>query len=289
MTTILISGLGLIGSSMARVMKQSAAELTLLGDDPNDDTAQFLLDQGIIDERVTLLDAANRADIILLAGPVSVIIKQLKQLANVLLKPNVLVTDVGSSKTQVMAAAKDLENRQIAFMGGHPMAGSHQTGAHAGRKHLFDHATYFLVNGTQTTAQTKSFQALLATADLRWTTVSAAEHDALVSSISHVPHVLAANLVNTAAQQLRHDPVGLSAAAGGFKSTTRIAASDPRMWTAIMLSNADVISDQLTTYIDQLKLIQAAIKSRDADQIRHFFERAKAIREQLDHDDSRGK
>ncbi|GAX04599.1 prephenate dehydrogenase [Secundilactobacillus pentosiphilus] len=287
MTTVLISGLGLIGSSLARIMKQSVVQPTILGDDPNDDTSQFLLGQGIIDERVKLLNAASRADIIVLAGPVSVIIKQLTQLATADLKPDVLVTDVGSTKMQVMAASKPLQQRQIAFMGGHPMAGSQQTGARAGREDLFDNATYFIVDGSQTPAQTAQFKACLAPAGLRWVTVPAVAHDGLVSEISHVPHVLAANLVNTADHQLKHDAVGLSAAAGGFKSTTRIAGADPTMWTAIMLSNSEAISSQLTTYVEQLKQIQAAIDTHDSAKIYQFFAHAKAVRERLDQEEKK--
>lgn len=287
MTTVLISGLGLIGSSLARIMKQSAVQPTILGDDPNDDTSQFLLGQGIIDERVKLLNAASRADIIVLAGPVSVIIKQLTALATADLKPNVLVTDVGSTKMQVMTASQPLQQRQIAFMGGHPMAGSHQTGARAGREDLFDNATYFIVDGSQTPAKTAQFKACLAPSRMRWVTVSAEAHDGLVSEISHVPHVLAANLVNTADHQLKHDAVGLSAAAGGFKSTTRIAGADPTMWTAIMLSNSEVISNQLTSYMEQLKQIQGAIETHDSAKIYQFFAHAKAVRERLDQEGKR--
>lgn len=282
MTTVLISGLGLIGSSMARIMKQSDVQPTILGDDPNDDTSQFLLDQGIIDERVTLLNAASRADIIVLAGPVSVIIGQLGQLVKTKLKPNVLVTDVGSTKMQVMSASKPLQEQNIAFMGGHPMAGSHKTGARAGKEDLLDNAVYFLVDGSQTAPQTALFKACLEPAKLRWVTMSAEAHDGLVSEISHVPHVLAANLVNTADHQLKHDAVGLNAAAGGFKSTTRIAGADPTMWTAIMLSNSEVISEQLTSYMKQLKQIQSAIETHDADQIYQFFAHAQSVRERLD-------
>ncbi|GAX08232.1 prephenate dehydrogenase [Secundilactobacillus silagincola] len=282
MTTVLISGLGLIGSSLARIMKKSDLQPTILGDDPNDDTSQFLLGQGIIDERVTLLKAASRADIIVLAGPVSVIIDQLARLANVTLKPGVLVTDVGSTKTQVMVASQPIQKQHVGFMGGHPMAGSHKTGGRAGREDLFDNATYFIVDGSQTTAQTAQFKACLKPAKLRWVNVSAKAHDGLVSEISHVPHVLAANLVNTADHQLKHDSVGLSAAAGGFKSTTRIAGSDPTMWTAIMLSNSEAISEQLTTYMDQLKQIQEAIEAHDTEKIYQFFAHAKTVRERLD-------
>lgn len=282
MTTVLISGLGLIGGSLARVMKNGTEAPTIIGADPNDDTSQFLLDQRVIDQRLPFEQAAPLADIIILAGPVAVIIKQLHVLTTLSLKPDVLVTDAGSTKQQILAAAQPLKAQQITFMGGHPMAGSHQSGGRASRSNLFDGATYFLVDGWQTAQQTAQFQHLLSDADLKWVNLTARDHDALVSEISHVPHVLAANLVNTADAQLQHDPVGLSAAAGGFKSTTRIAGADPTVWTNIMLSNADAITSQLTSYMVALDEIKQAIEHQDTDAIYDFFAHAQAIRQQLD-------
>ncbi|KRM77510.1 prephenate dehydrogenase [Secundilactobacillus collinoides] len=282
MTTVFISGLGLIGSSLARIMQQIDTDTTVLGADPNDDTSQFLLAQGVIDARTTFAEGSAKADVIILAGPVSVITKQLAALADLPLKPNVVVIDVGSTKRQVMAAAKPLQKKGIAFMGGHPMAGSHETGGRAGRVNLFDGAVYFLVDGSQRLEQRQLFQRLLAPAQLRWVTIEAEQHDQLVSQISHVPHVLAATLINTAVAELKNDPVGLKAAAGGFKSTTRIAASDPTMWTAIMLSNTEAITSQLDDYIATLTKIKTAIAAGDEPQIHDFFEQAQRTRQQLD-------
>lgn len=115
MTTVFISGLGLIGSSLARIMQQIDTDTTVLGADPNDDTSQFLLAQGVIDARTTFAEGSAKADVIILAGPVSVITKQLAALADLPLKPNVVVIDVGSTKRQVMAAAKPLQKKGIAL------------------------------------------------------------------------------------------------------------------------------------------------------------------------------
>lgn len=288
MTTVFISGLGLIGSSLARIIKQGDTDVTVLGADPNDDTSQFLLAQGVIDDCTTFAEGSVQADVIILAGPVSVITTQLAELATLPLKSSVLVTDVGSTKRQVMAAAKLVQDKGIAFMGGHPMAGSHETGSRAGRANLFDGAVYFIVNGTQRLEQRQLFQRLLAPAQLRWVTIDADEHDRLVSQISHVPHVLAATLINTAADELKNDPVGLKAAAGGFKSTTRIAASDPTMWTAIMLSNTEAITAQLDAYITNLTTIKAAIAAGDKTTIHDFFDQAQRTRQHLDHTTEEG-
>lgn len=282
MATVLISGLGLIGSSIARVMRGNDSDIELIGSDPDDDTSQFLLDHHIIDKRMNFAAAAQIADLIVLAGPVSVIISQLKQLANIKLKPDVLVTDVGSTKAAVERAAEPLLAKGVNFVGGHPMAGSDKSGSQFGSQHLFDYAVYFLLTKSQTNRKLIWFQTLMAGADIHWQAIDAKQHDQLVSELSHVPHVIAVTLVNTIADSLAGNPAGLRAAAGGFKDTTRIAASDPTMWTAIMLSNADQISRELVQFQKHLAAFQQAIQSHDEKTIRETLESARRTRKSLD-------
>lgn len=115
-----------------------------------------------------------------------------------------------------------------------------------------------------------------------WTMIDAQTHDKLVSELSHVPHVIAATLVNTVADSVGNDPVGLTAAAGGFKSTTRIAASDPKMWTAIMMSNSEEISSEIADFKRELTEFQQAISSRNEEKIIATFTKAQKIRKSLD-------
>ncbi|EHO51880.1 prephenate dehydrogenase [Lentilactobacillus kisonensis] len=282
MKTIVISGLGLIGSSIARIMKQADPAIEIIGCDPDDDSAQFLLTQRVIDRRLTFAAAVPLADIIVLAGPVSVIIEQIRKLAVMPLKDNVLVTDVGSSKVTIMDAAQLLIDNQIAFLGGHPMAGSHESGSQSGRINLFAGATYFLVSGSQTRNQLSEFQRLMAPAKVRWTEIAANDHDQLVSELSHVPHVIATTLVNTVAKSVKNNQIGLQAAAGGFKDTTRIAASDPTMWTAILLSNGGEICKELEDFKAQLTQFEAAIRRGDRQEIFETLKKAQRIRQSLD-------
>ncbi|MGF2385318.1 prephenate dehydrogenase [Lentilactobacillus otakiensis] len=282
MTTVLISGLGLIGSSIARIIKDGDAAVTILGSDPDDENADFLLEHQMIDSRVAFTDGAKNADVIILAGPVSVILDQIGELSQLSLKDGVLVTDVGSTKQAIMTAATRLTQKGVAFMGGHPMAGSHLTGSQNGTVNLFKNAKYFLVTGSQTERQLRDFQKLLKSANVDWITTSAQTHDKLVSELSHVPHAVAAALVNSIAEGLADDPVGLKAAAGGFKSTTRIAASDPQMWTAIMMSNSEVISSELASFQQQLSQLEQAIKSQDEAAIYATFAKAQKTRQSLD-------
>lgn len=282
MTTVLISGLGLIGSSIARIIKAGDSTVEIIGSDPDDESAQFLLDHQIIDQRYNFTQAASQADLIILAGPVSVILSQIDELAQLTLKDQVLVTDVGSTKQAVMTEAKRLTENGIAFLGGHPMAGSHLTGGQNGSVDLFSGSKYFLVTGSQTKQQLRDFEQILDMANVDWTEITAETHDKLVSELSHLPHVVAATLVNSIADSLVDDPVGLTAAAGGFKSTTRIAASDPNMWTAIMMSNSQVIAQELAAFQTALKHFEEAIQNQDEAAIYAAFEKAQQIRKSLD-------
>lgn len=281
MTTVLISGLGLIGSSLARMIRKSKPDATVLGSDPDSDTSQFMLDHQLMHHRIDFETGAVQADVIILAGPVSVITTQLATLARLNLKTGVLVTDVGSTKAAVLAAAQPLMDRHVAFLGGHPMAGSHKTGSAAGAIQLFMHASYFLVPGTATEAQLDILKGLLAPAQFHYIELSADRHDQLVSTTSHLPHVVAATLMNTAQQQLAGEPNWHAGTAGGFRDTTRISAADPTMWTAIMTSNREAILGELTAFEAQLVTLRQAIESGDQAAIHAFFDQAQRARQTL--------
>ncbi|GEK28963.1 prephenate dehydrogenase [Furfurilactobacillus siliginis] len=280
MTTILIRGLGLIGSSLARAIRLQDATAHIIGSD-TDDTLTYALAQHIIDEKSVGLTAASRADIIILATPVSVIKTDLAALAMIQLNENVVVTDVGSTKRAVLEAAQPLLAKGVTFIGGHPMAGSHKSGVRAGRPDLFENAFYLLVPGRNDDESVKRMQTLLRATHVKWLVVDADEHDRMVGQLSHVPHVIAAALVNETNVQFADSPMALRLAAGGFKSITRIASSDPDMWTAIMTTNGDVITQQLDAYQHNLATIETAIVNKDVDTIRTFFANAKETRDAL--------
>ncbi|ETY74660.1 prephenate dehydrogenase [Lactiplantibacillus fabifermentans] len=282
MTKVLINGLGLIGSSLALAIKQVAPAVTIVGSDRQSATLSQAQAHQIVDEVTTdFSKAALAADVIILAGPVSVITANLAELATLTLKPHVLVTDVGSTKQSVMRAARPLQQQGITFIGGHPLAGSHKSGVLAGRANLFENAYYLLVPGLADTAAIQQLQQLLRGLHVKWLTVTAIQHDRLVSQISHLPHVVAAALVNQTQNTLADSPLGLRLAAGGFKSITRIASADPTMWTAILLNNATQITSGLQGYIDELTQVQAAITAKNEPAITRFFTQAKTTRDAL--------
>ena len=147
--TILVAGLGLIGGSLAKAIKKVETHY-LIGYDLSDETLQIALEENVIDEKANNFEkAAKRAEIIVLAAPISETIKLLERLDSVEFDDEVIVTDVSSVKGSILEAANQLENEKITFIGGHPMAGSHKTGIKAAREHLFENAIYVL---TPTTA-----------------------------------------------------------------------------------------------------------------------------------------
>lgn len=282
MSRVLIKGLGLIGSSLALAIQSAHPDVQVVGCDIQPDSLDYALAQGIIDEQAAdFMAAAPSADVIVLAGPVSVICDDLALLASLTLKPDVLVTDVGSTKQTVLQAAQPLQHRGITFIGGHPMAGSHKSGVAAGHADLFENAFYFLVPGLAPQSAVTRLQDLLVGTHVKWLTVTPTQHDRIVGQLSHVPHVVAAALVNQTQRALADSPLGLRLAAGGFKSITRIASSDPTMWTAILLNNGDIVVDQLRAYQAELQQLAAAISDQDAAQIKAFFAQAKTTRDHL--------
>ena len=281
MTTVFISGLGLIGSSLARIIKKKEPAINIIATDTNQAALTFAKRHGLIDENSPDLGPASQADFIILATPVAQIIADIQQLAQLPLKPHVIVTDVGSTKATIMTAANQLTAKGINFIGGHPMAGSHLTGVRAGRADLFKNTYYFQIP-TMGTAGLTRVRSLLEVADVKWTTITAADHDKLVAQISHLPHILAYTLVNQAASTLDGQHPGIKAAAGGFRSMTRTAQADPTMWTAIMQNNRTAIVHQLNDYIAELSTVRDAIDGGRLDRLQDFFTQAQQTRRKLE-------
>jgi prephenate dehydrogenase len=286
MKTIVIDGLGLIGGSIALAIRQQWPEHKIIGVDINHHSLTYAKERGIIDDGFTQLQiCAEKADIILLAAPVSIILEHMEQLAQMQLKPEVIITDVGSTKKQIMAKASVFVNRGIHFIGGHPMAGSHKTTITASRADLFQSAYYFLISDTLTDQRAQKaadeLQALLSGLNVKWQLVSALQHDQIVAQISHLPHIIASGLVNMSQNEFSGSTLSLKLAAGGFRSITRIASSDPDMWTDILLSNRQTLIDKIDTFSELLKHVKEALHSSDRPAIRNYFRRAKITRDSI--------
>ena len=275
-----IIGVGLIGGSLSLALKQAGQVGEVVGYARSADTRQQALNLGVIDiaaENVT--DAVRGADGVFLAVPMGAMASVLGEIAPHL-SATAVITDGGSVKSPVVeAAALALGDKAGQFVAGHPIAGTEKSGPAAAFATLYEEHQVIL------TPTDKTNMAAIQTVRAMWEAVGAvvtemevAHHDAVLAATSHLPHVLAFNLVDILAQQDDCQDV-LRYAAGGFRDFSRIASSDPVMWRDICVNNRDAMLGLLTEYQAGLDKIAAAIKSADEDYLLSVFERAKSARD----------
>lgn len=243
-TNVAIIGIGLIGGSLGQALRGSG-KYRVLGIARKRRTLRTAKRLGAIDEGSTRLQDASRADIIVIATPVDDVVPTARKLFPVL-RPGTLVTDVASVKGPILESISRLiQNRPIHFVGGHPLAGSHQTGVKAANLNLFRGSTCVLIPLRK--APLNALAALWRAAGARVRIMSAASHDAAVAVTSHLPHVLAYGLVLSVAGH-RDRKMLTALLAGSFRDVTRVASSDPEQWKQIFQSNARPIRRALAGY-----------------------------------------
>lgn len=282
---VYIAGLGLIGASLALGIKRDHPDYEILGYNRSAESRQVALERGMVDQVTDDFTAlAPLADIIILAVPIKQTVDFLKVLAGLELKDNVLITDAGSTKSEIVAAAETyLRGRPVRFVGGHPMAGSHKTGASAADVNLFENAYYIFTPSALTQPGTiEEMEDLLSGLHARFIQVDAAEHDRVTSQVSHFPHILASSLMEQAGGYSREHELTQSFAAGGFRDMTRIAESEPGMWTSILLSNPEAILERIADFRERLDQVAAYIKAGDQDAIWTFFDQGRQIRKSME-------
>ncbi len=282
---ILIVGLGLIGSSLALCIRRQHPDYQIFGVDPNEHSWQIALDSGMVDQVSTNLEVlANQADIIFLCTPIQVCIGLIEELSSFSLKDTVLITDVGSTKSVIMAAAEQyLAPKQLNFIGGHPMAGSHKSGVDAADIHLFENAYYILTPCKVTKANAiPTLVDLLSGTGARFIQLEAQEHDQVTSQISHFPHILASSLIHQAGEYAQLHPFTNHFAAGGFRDMTRIAETEPSMWTSILMTNPEAIIDRIEEFQSRLIAVSDLLKSGNKEAIWEFFDKGRQTRKAME-------
>ena len=276
-----VVGVGLLGGSVAKAARQGGLARRIVGIGRDAGRLQPALDDGTLDLAVTDLDAGVRdADFILLAAPVLTIEGLLERVWRAAPAAGAVVTDVGSTKRNIVRAAERLAaTRPLAFVGSHPMAGSEQAGYRVARPDLFRGATV-IVTPTETTelAALKKTTEFWEALGARVSSLDPETHDRTVAAISHLPHLIACALVDGAA---RVEPAALEFAARGFRDTTRIAAGDPDMWAEIFLANRDALTATVGAFREALGELQQVIDGGRADALRAVLARIKATRDQV--------
>ena len=271
-------GTGLIGGSFALALKAAGAVREVVGVGRNPARLTVARELGLIDRTVDWAEAAQ-ADCILLALPVGETEAVLKQLVPHL-KPGVVITDAGSTKANVVAAARAaLGARFIDFVPGHPIAGSEQSGPGAARADLYQGRRVVLTPQPETRAEAvATVRALWEAAGAQVEALDADQHDRVFAAVSHLPHLAAYALVDDLAQRADADTF-FRFAASGFRDFTRIAGSSPEMWRDIALANREALLAELDAYLAALQTLRAAVDTRDGEALHAIFSRAREARE----------
>ena len=273
-------GLGLLGGSVAKAARglRLADEIVAVGRDR--ERLEPALRDGMVDRVTTdLADGVSGADFCLLATPVATLAALLPAVWAAL-PANAVLTDVGSTKAAIVRAAERLgETRPLAFVGSHPMAGSEQAGYPVSRPDLFRGATVILTPTERTDSHAvKRVGAFWEALGGRLVTLDPLTHDRATAAISHLPHLVADALVDAV---LRMDPRFFEVAGRGFKDTTRIAASDARVWREIFQENRVGLTEALGAFRAALDHLEGLLAAGDVPAIEGALDRIRCVREEV--------
>ena len=280
MERIAIIGLGLIGSSIAHATRRRARAKKVVGFDASADVRARAAKLGFCDAIADDIAAAVKdAELVILCAPVGAY-KTIAQQIAPHLAPGAILSDVGSVKGAVVRDVGPHVPQGVHFIPAHPIAGTEYSGPEAGFSSLFDGRWAILtpVAGSDEAAVAKLrafWQGLGSQVDV----MDAGHHDLVLAITSHLPHLIAYNIVGTAhdLEQVTEGEV-IKYSAGGFRDFTRIAASDPTMWRDVFLNNREAVLEMLGRFNEDLSQLTRAIRNGDGDMLFNFFTRTRAIR-----------
>lgn len=274
-------GFGLIGGSIAKSIRRSRPNARIMAYMRTRSRLEQAKKDGIVD---IILDGPGEelrlCDIIFLCTPVEYNADYLESIRP-FLKPGAIITDVGSTKTNIHETVSRLQMEDV-FIGGHPMAGSEKTGYENATDHLLENAYYIITPTTQ--SKKEDIDRMVAIArliDALPIVLDYHEHDRIVAAISHLPHLIASSLVNLVKDTDNKEELMKRLAAGGFKDITRIASSSPEMWEQICMTNTDNIIMMMKDYISSLQNILSALEQRNGDFVHELFDTSKAYRNSI--------
>ncbi len=280
--TLAIVGLGLMGGSLARAVKEAGLPWRVRGLARNPETRRAALAAGAVDEAcATAAEVAREADLVVIALPVRAIPDAARDLSPHLAAGTV-VTDVGSTKVLLTRRIEAVLPAGVPFIGGHPIAGTEESGFTASFAGLYRGARCLLTPGaTSTPAAVALVRGLWESVGMRVETLAAATHDRILAVVSHLPHVVAYALVNAAAQADAGLPGLLSYTGGGFRDFTRIAASHPAMWRDICLDNRDEVLKAFDEFLTEAGRLRSLIAAGDGPGLEEAFCAARVVRRSL--------
>ncbi|WP_122643194.1 prephenate dehydrogenase [Luxibacter massiliensis] len=274
-------GLGLIGGSIAKAIRQYYPDYELLAFDKNRETLALAVQEGTIHTACSSIDDHfGDLNFIFLSAPVSYNTAYLSQIKEYI-RPDCILTDVGSVKTSIHEEVSRL-GLEANFIGGHPMAGSEKSGFVNSKAILIENAYYILTPASKVSPEkiqeykefVESLKAIPVILDYQ-------QHDYITGTISHLPHIIASSLVNFVHDTDTKDELMKNLAAGGFKDITRIASSSPVMWQQICLKNKKNISQILGAYIQVLNQAKQAVDNGEEQKLYSMFEASRDYRNSI--------
>jgi prephenate dehydrogenase len=273
---VAVVGVGLIGGSVALAAREHL-DATVAGYDPDPVALQTAVDRGAVDEAASdLAGAVGGSEVVFVAAPVGALADVVSEVL-VATGPECVVTDVGSTKREIVSRVEDPR-----FVGGHPLAGAASSGVEHARADLFEGATWYLTPVSTTSGvHYERLHRLLRAMGARPAAIDPETHDVLLAAVSHLPHVLANTLVEQATQALADGPERLPATGPSFRDATRVAGASSAIWTDIYMTNADALASQIDAAASRLAEISQALRRGDAEWIVQWNERAAEHRARL--------
>ncbi len=280
---VAIIGIGLIGSSLAHVMRREKIATHIAGHAKSAATRATAVKLGLVDSmHETAAGAARDADLVIMCVPVGTCGEIAAEIMGVL-KPGAILTDVGSVKSAIVRDVLPHLAPGIHFIPGHPVAGTEQSGPTSGFAELFERRWCIL------TPLPDSDPAAVARLEKFWRScgsdvelMTPEHHDMVLAITSHLPHLIAYNIVGTAADlEDVTDSEVIKYSASGFRDFTRIAASDPTMWRDVFLNNREAVLEMLGRFSEDLSVLQRAIRFGDGEALFNLFTRARGVRRKI--------
>lgn len=277
---VVLIGIGLIGSSLAHVMRREGLAGHIAGYARSAATRDKALELGLVDSiHESAGEAVDGADLVIVCVPVGACGAVAAEIGPHL-KPGAIITDVGSVKTKVVEVMLPHMPDGVHFIGGHPIAGTEESGPEAGFSTLFEGRWCILTPLPDTDPEAyEKLAAFWRACGSSVERMDVAHHDLVLAITSHVPHLIAYNIVGTAAdleEVTKSEVIKYSAA--GFRDFTRIAASDPVMWRDVFLNNREAVLEMLGRFTEDLTALQSAVRRGNGEMLQDLFTRTRAIR-----------
>ena len=279
---ITIIGLGLIGGSLALALKKNNPSIKIIGIDVCQENLKIAIERNAIDKgTIDAKEGVINSDIVFLATPISSMFEVAQEISPYL-KNNCIISDVGSCKVEVIRLLGNILPPSCHFIGGHPMAGSEQAGMIHADSYLFQNAVYVLTPQKNINEEAvELLQQIIQTTGANVIKIDPYRHDLIVAAVSHLPHLVAINLVNTVGEFAEQDNLTLALAAGGFRDTTRIAMGNETIWADIFRANMPMLLQVFDSFKNNLLMFESLILKAKHEELKKLILKSKLLRQKI--------